>query len=190
MPERFNLKRFNLFHKIKQGINIIDISTHKNRGLKHKRSRKYLEKLKNTLSSLVVLLGNTREQRGKPFSLHLLSPLSLSSFFLFPFSLIPHVLRGLSPLTPLCLVNKRGKRWPKSATFPLEPTHFFQNCRVPVARTLELAGARMTKNPESKFWSHGWPKQNIYMDVRKITQTIMSTDSTTLFDLISISLKN
>ena len=85
-------------------------------------SRNYLEKPKNTLGSP---WGSSRQLKGnkaKPWFPLLLSPLSLSSFSLLPFSLIPHVPRGLSSIKPLCLVNKRGKRWPKSATFPLEPT--------------------------------------------------------------------
>ena len=85
-------------------------------------SRNYLEKIEEnpwfSLGSSLQHKGN----KAKPWFPLLLCPLSLSSFSLLPFSLIPHVPRGLSSIKPLCLVNKRGKRWPKSATFPLEPT--------------------------------------------------------------------
>ena len=134
-----------------------DILTHRKMILRHKTSRKTPWKIEEHPWFLVVLLGSTIEQREKPFPFPLLSPLSLSSFSLFPFSLIPHVCRGWSSFRPLCLVNKRGKRWPRSATFPLEPTWTpFYFCisaylRGPAPYT---RGRPQGQNPESEFWLH------------------------------------
>ena len=78
--------------------------------------------MKNPKVLLVVLLGKHKSKHNCfPFLL-LLSPLSLSSFFLSFLFLISYDPRGLSYIKPFSLVNKRGKRWHKLATSSSEPT--------------------------------------------------------------------
>ena len=122
--------------------------------------------MKKTWTSLGFLSAAQDEHTKAFLFLLLLSPLSLSSFFFSFLSLVSHDPRGYSYKNPLILVNKRGKRWHKFATFPLEPTWapFIFVC-LPTSGRPNL-NKRAPERPKMMILNlghSGGQKQNIYI---------------------------